>query len=98
MTTPSAPRVAAHRARKAAAGLAEVRGIWAPPEMHAAIRAQAIEIIGSPERKQQGYDAARKKMGTPVTLNGVTYDSKAQARKALGLTFDALQKILCKHD
>ena len=36
--TTSAPRVAAHRARKAAAGLAEVRGIWAPPEYHDVIR------------------------------------------------------------
>jgi hypothetical protein len=34
----SAPRVAAHRARKAAAGLAEVRGIWAPPHTHAAVK------------------------------------------------------------
>jgi len=42
---PSAPRVAAHRARKAAAGLAEVRGIWAPKEDHARVKEFAANAV-----------------------------------------------------
>ena len=44
-TKPSAPRVAAHRARKAAAGLAEVRGIWAPKEDHARVKEAAGIVL-----------------------------------------------------
>lgn len=33
------------RARRAAEGLAEVRGIWAPPERHKAIKAAAARLL-----------------------------------------------------
>ena len=41
-----AQRKATERAKKAAAGLTEVRGIYAPPEKHAAIKQAAAAIIG----------------------------------------------------
>ena len=41
-----AQRKATERARKAAAGLVEVRGIYAQPEKHAAIKQAAAAIIG----------------------------------------------------
>lgn len=35
------------RARKIAQGLTEVRGIFAPPEAHAAIKEAARELVGA---------------------------------------------------
>jgi alkanesulfonate monooxygenase SsuD/methylene tetrahydromethanopterin reductase-like flavin-dependent oxidoreductase (luciferase family) len=46
--TTAAQRKAAERARKAAEGLAEVRGIWARPEDHAAIKSEAAKITAKP--------------------------------------------------
>lgn len=44
-----AERKAAERARKAKAGLAEVRGIFAPPEKHAAIKEAAAKVLRKPK-------------------------------------------------
>lgn len=43
-------RQAAYRARKALADLAEVRGIFAPPDRHAEIKAQAKKTILTPNK------------------------------------------------
>lgn len=43
-STTNAQRQAAYKARQRAAGLAEVRGIWARPADHAAIKAAAKQI------------------------------------------------------
>lgn len=40
-----AQRKAAERARKAEAGLAEVRGIYAPPERHAEVKKAAAKQL-----------------------------------------------------
>jgi len=48
MTAPVKPttlRQRAYRERKAAAELAEVRGIFAPPTLHAKIKAEAAKLI-----------------------------------------------------
>jgi hypothetical protein len=45
--TTAAQRKAAERARKAAEGLAEVRGIWARPEDHARLKEELRAIIGT---------------------------------------------------
>lgn len=39
-----AERKARERARKAAAGLTEVRGIYAPPDLHTAVKQAAMAI------------------------------------------------------
>ena len=44
-------------------------------------------------RYSKGFDSARKKLGHQITIDGVTYDSKEQARKALGLTKYTFQKL-----
>ena len=93
-TKPSAARVAAHRARKAAAGLAEVRGIWAPPEMHDAIRAEGAYIAGRSDRLRQGWESSRQKMGMKCMVEGVAYLSKKQAADALGITRQQLNRKL----
>lgn len=41
----AAERKAAERERRAAADLHEVRGIWAPKELHTAIRDQAAKAV-----------------------------------------------------
>lgn len=48
MTTPAkttAERQRAYRQARAAEGLTEVRGIYAPPEKHAAIREAAAKVL-----------------------------------------------------
>ena len=47
----AAERQAARRARKAAAGEAEVRGIFAPPDEHKPIKAYAAKL--AKKRKEQ---------------------------------------------
>jgi hypothetical protein len=47
----SAERIARFRQRKAEAGQAEVRGIYAPPELHAAIK-RAAELLKGEEPKE----------------------------------------------
>jgi hypothetical protein len=44
-TKPSTLRQRAFRERKAALELAEVRGIFAPPTLHAKIKAEAAKLI-----------------------------------------------------
>lgn len=41
----SAQRKSAERARKAQAGISEVRGIWAPVDKHAAIKAAVKQVL-----------------------------------------------------
>jgi hypothetical protein len=41
----AAQRKATERAKKAAAGLAEVRGIWAPSGRHAEVKAAAAKVL-----------------------------------------------------
>ena len=50
-TKTTAERQAIYRASKAAQNLTEVRGIYALPSMHAAIRAAAAKIIKRPVQK-----------------------------------------------
>lgn len=47
---PGAARIAALRARRAALGLAEVRGIWARPEHHEQIKRYAERIARRKEK------------------------------------------------
>jgi hypothetical protein len=42
------------RKRRTAAGLAEVRGIWARPEAHTAIKSEAAKITGKPRQPFAG--------------------------------------------
>lgn len=42
----------AFRARNAMLGLTEVRGIYAPPELHAAIKEAARKLVNAPAQKQ----------------------------------------------
>ena len=53
----AAQRKAAERARKAAAGLAEVRGIFAPKPDHTKIKAEALKVA----RKLARRDAPKEK-------------------------------------
>lgn len=46
--TPNAKKQAAFKARKRAEGLAEVRGIWAPPADHERIRAMVKQVSNDP--------------------------------------------------
>lgn len=50
------------------------------------------EIERTAQAVADGRASVRKKLGTPITINGVTYDSRAQARQALGLSFQAFAK------
>lgn len=47
-------RQEALRARRALLGLAEVRGIYLPPDMHAAIKAQAAKMLSKWQKRPQG--------------------------------------------
>lgn len=47
----TAERQRAYKARKAAEGLTEVRGIFAPLEKHAAIREAAAKVLGKRQTK-----------------------------------------------
>lgn len=45
-------RQEALRAKRAMLGMTEVRGIYAPPELHAAIKEQARKLVKKPPAKK----------------------------------------------
>jgi uncharacterized MAPEG superfamily protein len=61
-------RQAAYRARKADANLPEVRGIFAAPEMHLAIKAAAAKLA----RKASKAQAASSSSNRPRTFSAGT--------------------------
>jgi hypothetical protein len=52
---PTTERVAAFRARKAAAGESEIRGIFAPKPLHPAIK-QAVKYMVAMEQQKNSTD------------------------------------------
>lgn len=51
------------------------------------VRAALRYSIDLRERRiEEGYEAVRRKLGSPTTIGGVTYESRAQAAQALGIT------------
>lgn len=50
------------------------------------------EIAAGEARAEAAKDSARKKMGHPITIDGHTFLSRAQARAALGMSFAAFAK------
>ena len=62
-------------------------------ELGAAVRTLILNAIKeSAGRVEAGKESARKKMGHPITIDGREFTSRAQARKALGLSFAAFAK------
>ena len=50
------------RMRRALLGLAEVRGIYLPPDMHAAIKAQAAKMLSKWQKHPQGAPMPEREM------------------------------------
>jgi hypothetical protein len=59
MAQSSREKQEAFRARKAMLGLTEVRGIYLPPELHAALKAEALKLL-TPEMRAELSAGARE--------------------------------------
>lgn len=63
------------------------------PEFGAEVRKLMVaEVEATKAKIQAGYDATRQRQGEAITIEGVTYASREQARRALGISHSAFAK------
>lgn len=67
------------RAKRAQQGLTEIRGLWAPPDQHEAIKAAVNAAIKEPKMTETTYYIAETNAGEPVNNPNLWKPCKAKS-------------------